>query len=205
MKKRLPRPARRTVFAFLILGLCFGVSGCRKTVVSQAVDKSGGTSLQKDLLSAQEISVRQEMESIEAFVERSGWQMQETGTGLRYQIYHRNGSASPKIGPGDAVRLSYTLRLLNGSLIEEYKPDSPRTFILGKSDMIAGLAEALPLLRKGDRARILVPSHLAYGFSGDGSRVPARATLLFDMAVEDILIPPRAEKKTEQPGSDKKT
>lgn len=198
MKKQTFFRLRRLSFLAVIATCLFlGFSGCRKVVVSQASVSSEESSVKQELLSAQEISVRQEMESIEAFVERSGWQMQETGTGLRYQIYRRSGSTSPKIGQGDAVKLSYTLHLLNGNLVEEYPPDKPRTFIMGKSEMIAGLSQALLLLRKGDKARILIPSHLAYGFSGDGDRIPPRATLLYDLSVEDVLVPPRKERRQE--------
>lgn len=189
-KKNLKRPVPKLFFLFFSALLLFPVS-CKKVVVTQNRNELGKNAGEQSLIAAQGISVSQEMESIEAFLARSGWEMQSTGTGLRYEIYQEARPGTPQVELGDAVKVSYSLQLLNGAIVEEVPPEAPRTFILGKSPMVPGLEQALLLLKKGERARILLPSHLAYGFSGDGNRIPPRATLLYDLCVEDIRIPPR--------------
>ncbi len=177
--------------ALLTAGLLVGTltTGCRKVY---RVEQAGAAARpqQVDLTAAQAISVRQEMESIEAFVARSGWDMRQSGTGLWYEIYTEAAATAPKVEYGNAVKAAYTLRLLNGSLVEEYTEERPRTWILGKSELTAGLSEALMMLKKGSKARFILPSHLAYGFSGNGTDIPPRATLLYDLEVLEVLVNP---------------
>lgn len=170
--------------------LVCGAAGCRKVY---RVEQAGAAARpqQVDLTAAQAISVRQEMESIDAFVARSGWNMQQSGTGLWYDIYGEAAVGAPKVEYGNAVKVAYTLRLLNGSVVEEYTEERPRTWILGKSEITAGLSEALMMLRKGNKARFILPSHLAYGFSGNGTDIPPRATLLYDLEVVEVLVEPK--------------
>ncbi|MDE5544049.1 MAG: FKBP-type peptidyl-prolyl cis-trans isomerase, partial [Bacteroidales bacterium] len=58
-------------------------------------------------------------------------------------------------------------------------------------EMTAGLSEALMMLKKGNKARFILPSHLAYGFSGNGTDIPPRATLLYDLEVVEVLVEPK--------------
>ena len=184
------RAAALWAVCWVVFCLLVAATGCRKVY---RVEQAGAAARpqQVDLTAAQAISVKQEMESIEAFVARSGWNMQQSGTGLWYEIYGEAAAGAPKVEYGDAVKVAYTLRLLNGSVIEEYTAERPRTWILGKSEMTAGLPEALMMLKKGNKARFILPSHLAYGFSGNGTDIPPRATLLYDLEVVEVLVEPK--------------
>jgi len=73
--------------------------------------------------------------------------------------------------------------LLTGDLVRESKPGNPLRFTVGKSDIISGLDEAVRLFRKGTIAKIIIPSHLAYGATGDQQYIPPRATLVLDIKI----------------------
>lgn len=176
----------------LLLGNCLLIVlfSCKETVVRSESPQDMAKN-QVNLIQAQEISVRQEIESIHSFVARSGWNMEESGTGLQYEIYQSDIHEKISASPGDAIIFSYTLYLLNGNKIEEYTPDHPRTVILGTTEIPEGLKQALMMMKKGECGRFIVPSHLAYGFSGDGDKIPSRASLLYDIHILDIKIPPQ--------------
>jgi FKBP-type peptidyl-prolyl cis-trans isomerase len=42
------------------------------------------------------------------------------------------------------------------------------------------------LLRVGDKARFILPSHLAHGVPGDGVKIPRRATIIYDLELINI-------------------
>ncbi len=163
---------------------------CRQKVVTAELPPTENR-IKQDMLAAQEIAVRQEKENIEAFCKRSGWNWQETGSGLFMDIYQKSMPKAPGVARGNAVRLHYTLRLLNGQRIASSDEGGMKTFIVGENDVEAGLTEAVLRMRRGECAHVVIPSHLAYGFSGDGERIPPMATLFYDICLEEILVSPK--------------
>lgn len=173
-----------------LLAMSMLACACKRTVVSVPPAASSASD-KEDMISAQEIAVKQELESIEAFLRRSGRQMRRSGSGLYYDMERNDASHAPAVERGDAVKLSYTLRLLNGKEIASSANNGLKTFIVGKSETEPGLTEAVLMMRKGDCARLILPSRLGFGFSGDGENIPPMATLLYDICVEEVLIRPR--------------
>ena len=122
-----------------------------------------------------------ENQLIEDYMARYHLSMNQTGTGLRYKIL-REGEG-PRIREGQEIALDYKMYLLTGDLVRESKPGNPLRFTVGKSDIISGLDEAVRLFRKGTIAKIIIPSHLAYGATGDQQYIPPRATLVLDIKI----------------------
>jgi len=131
--------------------------------------------------------VKTEEQEIEDFLSRYGWNVRTTPTGLRYLVY-RKGTGT-LASNGLLVRFRYTVKLLNGTLI--YSSDSlgERQFRLGHGGVEPGLEEGMLLLREGDRAKLILPSYLAYGLLGDQNRIPPGATLVYDVEVKEINRP----------------
>jgi len=124
-------------------------------------------------------------ELIERYFEKRKWPYHSTGSGLFYSIVkHGNGV---KTTAGSAVHISYSVSLLNGDLC--YGADKPveKEFVAGMGKDISGLEEAVLLLCEGDRAVIAISPHLAYGLLGDESKIPPRATIIFDLTLEKVV------------------
>jgi len=140
--------------------------------------------MRESLLGANVLLIDAEEQEIEDFVKRHGWDMQSTGSGLRYMIYeHGNGEPAQK----DRIAyLNYTVSLLTGDLIYSSAEDGIRQFRIGRGGVESGLEEGILLLRVGDKARFIMPSHLAHGVPGDGVKIPKRATIVYDIELVDI-------------------
>ncbi len=78
-------------------------------------------------------------------------------SGIYYQII-TPGTGTLKYTPSTQVSVIYAGRLLNGSIFDS--STSPRTFALG--DLILGWQVGIPLIQKGGKIRLLIPSTLAY-------------------------------------------
>ena len=61
----------------------------------------------------------------------------------------------------------------------------PATFPLSR--VIQGWQEALPMMKIGDKWRIVLPPHLAYGEQGAGGVIGPNATLVFEVELKDIV------------------
>jgi len=125
--------------------------------------------------------VQTENDEIEDFISRHHWKMQRTGTGLRYMVYE-NGKGG-KVAKGEEVRLKYNISLITGKQIYNSDSAGVKTIYPGTSEGETGLQEALLLMKRGDRAKLVVPSHLAYGLLGDLKKIPAGASLVYDIEI----------------------
>lgn len=125
--------------------------------------------------------IRKENEDIQLFIKRYGWNMHETGSGLYIEILEEGSGAC--FVDGDEVTLDYQMQLLDGEKIYDSKTEGVKRFEVGKKEEMAGLHEAVKLLRRGGKARLVLPSYLAYGVAGDGRKIRGRKSVAMTIQV----------------------
>lgn len=124
--------------------------------------------------------VKEDREQIEAFVKRSKLDgVTESPTGLFYLILGDTNGI--RVAKGHLVEYSYSVTLLDGTLCYRSKPDSLGAFVVGHGGVEAGLEEGMLLMHEGQRAKFIMPPHLAHGLIGDANRIPARAIIVYDV------------------------
>lgn len=140
--------------------------------------------LKEPLIIANKNLVKSESEDIDNFIKRYRWKMSETGTGLRYMVYE-NGTGRKPVN-GETVVIEYTVKLLSGDTVGSSLISGPSEFMIGKNNVIAGLHEGIMLLREGDKAKMIVPSHLAFGLTGLPGKIPPGSVLVYDIELIEI-------------------
>ena len=104
----------------------------------------------------------------------------KTESGLRYQIIQKGDGV--KAEKGKTVSVHYKGQLIDGTVFDSsYKRNEPIDFPLGVGQVIPGWDEGISLLNVGDKARLVIPSHLGYGSRGAGGVIPPDANLIFDV------------------------
>ncbi|MEM9051743.1 MAG: FKBP-type peptidyl-prolyl cis-trans isomerase [Bacteroidota bacterium] len=136
---------------------------------------------QEQLIEANKKKIGKESKLIDDFIKQSGWEMSTTSTGIRYDVFHKAEGVNAK--SGSIVSIDYSLYLLDGSKISDTKVSGPVTFKVGEGDVVSGLHEAVTLLAEGDSARVILPSYLAYGLTGDQNRIPPNAALFYSLSL----------------------
>jgi FKBP-type peptidyl-prolyl cis-trans isomerase len=131
------------------------------------------------LLQINKFLVQKDIDLIKKYVERRGWDMEVTETGLFYEIYEQTNGIRAELGMG--IRMNYSLSLLDGTLCYSSEKDGPKEFQLGKSLEISGLEQGVELMRVGEKARLILPPHLAYGLLGDEEHIPARSIVVYEI------------------------
>ena len=102
-------------------------------------------------------------------------------SGVYYQIIS-SGSGSTTYSSSTKVTAKYAGRLLDGTVFDQ-TTTTPLTFPLG--NVIVGWQIGVPLIKKGGKIRLLIPS--GYGFGRDGSgKIPSNAVLDFDIELVDV-------------------
>ena len=93
----------------------------------------------------------------------------------------------PRPRPGDVVDVHYRGALADGTEFDNsYLRDDPLQFVLGAGAVIPGWDEGVALMRRGGKARLIIPPELAYGARGAGGVIPPNATLTFEVELVDI-------------------
>ncbi len=147
---------------------------------AKKVQKSPEKSLEK----VNRYLLKVENQEINDYVQRHRWNMETTGSGLRYQIVKKGRGRAIK--KGDRVALKYNTFLINGRMIYSSVKLGPKIFEVGHGGVETGLEEAVMHLHKGDKANIIIPSFLAFGLNGDGDKIPPRAIVIYNVEVLDV-------------------
>lgn len=111
------------------------------------------------------------------------------GSGLRYVIHEEGDGKSPKYNksptPADCFNTSYKGLLLTGDV----PFDSASVYKTSLSSNIAGWEIGFKYLQEGDSATLYIPSGLAYGTAGSGSKIPANSVLYFNVRLKKVTTP----------------
>ncbi len=164
-----------------ILLLLLAITACTDT----SQDKQHHTSQRpskKELMAANKLMVKKEKQDILDYIHRHGYKMQSTGSGLYYNVYKKIPHGTP-ITLGDTVSVQYTLSLLNGDEVYNQSNAKHYTLIVGRSDKESGLLEALEMMKKGEKARLIVPAHLGFGLLGDQDKISTKTSLVYDIEI----------------------
>lgn len=133
--------------------------------------------------------VEEERKQIDAFIAGKGWDMKRTDTGLRYLIYEAGAADGPNGAEGFHASVAYEITLLDGSACYKAGADDPKQFVIGFANVESGIHEVMTYLRAGDKARVVLPAHLAFGLTGDNDKIPPRAAVVYDLHVLGLNKP----------------
>lgn len=83
---------------------------------------------------------------------------------------------------GESVTVHYTGWLTDGSKFDSsVDRDDPFVFVLGAGQVIKGWDEGVATMKVGDKVKLTIPHHMAYGEQGYPGAIPPKATLVFDV------------------------
>lgn len=113
---------------------------------------------------------------------------QETTGKLHIGIKKRAENCERQAQKGDSLHMHYRGSLKEGGseFDNSYKRGQPLVFTLGVGQVIKGWDQGLLGICAGEKRKLIIPPHLAYGESGSPPAIPPQSTLVFE--VEAVKI-----------------
>ncbi|MDO9512349.1 MAG: FKBP-type peptidyl-prolyl cis-trans isomerase [Bacteroidales bacterium] len=129
---------------------------------------------------------QEEMKKMTDYLTANNITTQPTASGIIYIETKKGNGAKPTIGK--SVKVHYTGTLLDGTKFDssfDHPNQEPIEFEIGTGRVIQGWEEGIAMMNKGGKARLIIPSKLAYGERAQGP-IPAFSTLVFEVELVDV-------------------
>ena len=113
---------------------------------------------------------------IHKYIADSSLVMDSTATGLFYAISDSGTGNYPLLNA--TITVKYKAYLTNGYIIDQTLRNVTATF--GLERLILGWQYGIPLLKKGGKIKLIIPSRLAYGCATNYG-IPPNSVVIFDI------------------------
>ncbi|MBP6755258.1 MAG: FKBP-type peptidyl-prolyl cis-trans isomerase [Bacteroidia bacterium] len=172
-------------FLLLMIGASF-FNSCKNGEDSHE-QKSGidKVKIDQQFIKVNQQVVTKEIDEMDYYQKSHQFPFVKTNFGVRYYVY-KPSIVGDSIENGDVVTINYTLTLLDGTICYSSKTDGEKQFKVGMQDVEDGLHKSILKLKKGDKALLLIPSHLAHGLLGDSKKVPPQSPILYDIEILQV-------------------
>lgn len=120
---------------------------------------------------------------IATFIKENKLETKQTESGIHY-IMEKEGKGDTHPNLDSKVTVHYHGTLLDGTVFDS-SVDRGEPISFGLRQVIPGWQQAIPLLKKGGKAKFIIPSPLAYGGRPSG-KIPANSVLIFDVELFDF-------------------
>jgi FKBP-type peptidyl-prolyl cis-trans isomerase FkpA len=125
----------------------------------------------------------QEIKGLDKYIQMQVPEAIKTADGFYYVIEHKGTGAFPI--DSQTIIIQYTEHLLDGTPIDGGH-SKIISMILGRHEVIRGLEMGVRMLKKHSKAKLFIPSPLAYGDNGMGKVVPPYMPLVYDVEILEI-------------------
>jgi FKBP-type peptidyl-prolyl cis-trans isomerase len=146
---------------------------------AQVINKD---SIKNQFIRANKQVVQKESDEMDYYASSHQMPFVKTSSGIRYYVYQPSAKGD-SIRDSSIVTLNYKVSLLDGTECYSSKTDGAKTFSVDRMDMESGIHMALFYLKRGDKALVLIPSHLAHGLLGDFKKIPPQMPIVYDIEV----------------------
>jgi hypothetical protein len=133
-----------------------------------------------------ELSAREELKINTFLAHYRELKMQKTPSGLRYMIYKKAPLSQPLALDGQRAAIQVVVKTLDHQICYQTPKDEIEWLSIAHSEKETGIHEALMLMRKGEAAKLILPSYLGHGLLGDRQAIPPQSILYIDLKLIEL-------------------
>ncbi|MBC7695400.1 MAG: FKBP-type peptidyl-prolyl cis-trans isomerase [Burkholderiales bacterium] len=141
--------------------------------------------MKKQFIKANQQLVIKESDEMDYYQKSHNMAFIKTTIGIRYFVY-KASLKGDSIQNDDIIKINYKVSLLDGTECYSSKTDGIKEFMVGRENIEDGLHKAVLFLKSGDKALVLIPSHLAHGLLGDSKKIPPQSPIMYDVEIVSV-------------------
>lgn len=166
-------------------------------------DEAAERSLAFERDTAVQNQLQKDVAIVNSYLQQNNIQAQKTGKGTYVQILQQG--TGPQVTEGKYVSVMYKGTTFGGTVFDTNMDNSkghtdPMDFQVGAPGMIRGFDEGIRMLREGGKARVYIPSVLAYGPQSPSPDIKANENLIFEIEVLKVSDQPLSQPMPPQGG-----
>ena len=148
----------------LAIAVLLGGTSCHRSAPQVPANRPDRQTVKEGMLYYNQQRSLAERQTIEAYLDTADGDFVETDDG--YWCCVDQAGQGDTIRQGQTVRYAYSLERLDGTVCESTAGRQAASLEVGRRQQVKGLDLAFEHLQSGSEARILLPSHLAFGIQG---------------------------------------
>jgi FKBP-type peptidyl-prolyl cis-trans isomerase FkpA len=129
-----------------------------------------------------DVNISEETSAIMDYAIANGLTITQDVSGLFYQVIDPGSGAPPT--NTSFIFVKYTGRYLNGNIFEQQLDHTLTGWPL--NSLVPGWQYGIPLVAKGGKIRLVIPSSLAFGCEGRPDVIPSNTVLDFEIELVDF-------------------
>lgn len=149
---------------------------------SNGLENINETALKNQFVNANKQLVQKESDEMDYYVKTHKMPFIKTNSGIRYYVY-KPSIHGDSIKDKEEITMNFVLSLLDGTECYSSKIEGKKTFIVGNETIESGIHKGVKYLKHGDKALLLIPSHLAHGLLGDFKKIPPQMPIVYDVEI----------------------
>lgn len=173
-------------YSLYILLLTLIVSACKTPEARRPIKTSSGSYIDASIEKNKKMIAEEEKDILAIIEDDSTTNYLSSEKGFWYYFNTQNTADSIKADFGDLVEFEYNVKQLNGTTVYTKEELGPQSYYMDKEELISGLRDALKLLKEGETATFLFPSHKAYGYYGDLKRIGTNQPIISTVTILNI-------------------
>lgn len=134
--------------------------------------------IKENKISKSKAYMEYESRAIDTLIQIKGWEMETSQTGMRWQMTHSQNCDALLPKKGDFIDVEIEILDIYEKVIFKKQQQTIR---FRKEIIENGLDEALSKMCVGSKAKLVLPSHLAFGLRGHQNDVRSNQVLIYNV------------------------
>lgn len=161
---------------------------CKEPEPRLPISKSKSSQINKSI-ELNKALIEDEEDLIKAYIKQDTLkQYLNTSSGFWYAFTERHLEDTYHPKPGDLATFTYSVSSLDNTVLYTETEIGTLKYLVDQEDQLKGIRYAIKLLKQGEKATFIFPSHLAYSYTGDNNKIGKNQPIIINLNLISVEV-----------------